>query len=134
MTLPRSTLIDDDRPGCYHIISRCVRRAYLCGDGCEHRKQWLLDRIEAMAQAFAVEVLAVAVMSNHLHLVVKNRPDRTSDWQPEEVAERWATVFPRRDAEQEPLPPDQEQLAIWAADPVWVERHRQRLGSPMELH
>ncbi len=28
----------------YHCISRCVRRAFLCGEGCEHRKQWIEDR------------------------------------------------------------------------------------------
>jgi len=38
MPTPRRLLVADDRPGCYHVISRCVRRAFLCGDDAEHRR------------------------------------------------------------------------------------------------
>ncbi|MHC5028593.1 MAG: Type I secretion system protein TolC, partial [Planctomycetota bacterium] len=33
MPIPRSELVNQSEPGLYHCISRCVRRAYLCGDG-----------------------------------------------------------------------------------------------------
>jgi len=29
------------RPGAFQLISRCVRRAFLCGDAAEHRRAWL---------------------------------------------------------------------------------------------
>jgi len=35
----------------YHVVSRCVRRSFLCGEdpvtgkNFDHRKQWLVDRI-----------------------------------------------------------------------------------------
>ncbi|MYE13389.1 MAG: transposase, partial [Gammaproteobacteria bacterium] len=32
MTRPRSELIDRDEGGFYHLGSRCVRRAMLCGE------------------------------------------------------------------------------------------------------
>ena len=70
-------------------MSRCVRRAFLCGDGYEQRKELLLQQIEIMARCFSVEILAYAVMSNHFHLVVRTRPDLTDNWTDEEVLERW---------------------------------------------
>jgi hypothetical protein len=38
MPLHRRMLVDDARRGAFHLISRCVRRAYLCGDAAEHRR------------------------------------------------------------------------------------------------
>ena len=36
MPLPRRLLVHDEQPGAYHVISRCVCRAFLCGDRAEH--------------------------------------------------------------------------------------------------
>ena len=63
MPLPRRSLVSDEHPGAYHVMSRCVRRAFLCGDQTEHRRAWVRDLIHQAAGAFAVEVLAYAVMS-----------------------------------------------------------------------
>ena len=46
MTVARSQLVDTEVTRYYHCISRCVRRAFLCGEGFEHRKQWIEDRLE----------------------------------------------------------------------------------------
>jgi hypothetical protein len=60
----------------YHLISRCVRRAYLCGEDAytkqsyEHRRQWMVDRILFLTSIFSIDVATYAVMSNHYHLVV----------------------------------------------------------------
>ena len=129
MTSARSLIIDESTPGCYHLISRCVRRAFLCGEGYEHRKDWLEQRIRCMAEVFAVDVMALAIMSNHFHLVASNRPDLADQWDAEEVAERWATLYPRRDEYGEVMKPDPNVLAAWAADAKWVATHRQRLAS-----
>jgi len=51
MTQSRSKQVSLQDTRYYHLISRCVRRAYLCGvdsyskKSFEHRRQWMVDRI-----------------------------------------------------------------------------------------
>ena len=65
MTMARKLLVDVSVTRFYHCISRCVRKAFLCGEGCEHRKQWLEDRLELLAENFAVSVCGFSLMDNH---------------------------------------------------------------------
>jgi len=87
--IPRKYVVDEDEVGVYHCINRCVRRAFLCGTDSvtgqcfDHRKQWIQDRLEFLAGQFGIDVLAFAVMSNHLHVVVRNRPDVVQSWSDE---------------------------------------------------
>ncbi|MBD8527975.1 transposase [Pseudomarimonas arenosa] len=82
MGYPRSQLMDPTVSGTYHCVSRCVRRAFLCGDDVfsgrnfDHRKQWIEDRLLFLAEVFSVSVLAYAVMSNHVHVVVHMAPEQ----------------------------------------------------------
>ncbi|MFT4781972.1 MAG: hypothetical protein ACI9SD_001663 [Pseudohongiellaceae bacterium] len=81
----------------YHLISRCVRRAYLCGEDAytkqsyEHRSQWMVDCIRFLTSVFAIDVAAYAVMSNHYHLVVDE--DEEKIWSDEEVCQRWQQLY-----------------------------------------
>ena len=76
MTQARSSLIDYQETLYYHTVSRCVRRAFLCGEdevtgkSFEHRRQWLVDRFKFLASHFTIGICAFAVMSNHYHLVL----------------------------------------------------------------
>ncbi len=100
MTSARSILVDPDTPGFYHCISRCVRRAWLCGvdsysgTSYEHRRTWVEQRLLELAEIFAVGVYAYAVMSNHVHVVVRIDPTAAATWTDEEVATRWVRLFP----------------------------------------
>ncbi len=103
MTYARSILVPPGSPGTYHCVSRCVRRAWLCGEdresgrSYEHRRQWVEDRIGELAGIFAVAVWGYAVMSNHLHVVVQVIPQAAAAWSTDEVAVRWCRLYPRRD-------------------------------------
>jgi putative transposase len=102
MTTPRKVLIDPEVPLFYHLVSRCVRRSYLCGydrvtrRNYKHRKRWLIDRLMLLGRYFALEVHAYTIMSNHFHLVVYYDPLACQRWSDEEVADRWLAVCPPR--------------------------------------
>jgi REP element-mobilizing transposase RayT len=99
MTRPRKTLISLADTPYYHITSRCVRRAYLCGvdhysgQNYEHRRQWIVDRIRLLSSLFAIDVCAYAVMSNHYHLVLKVCPEQLIDLSDKEIMNRWCALF-----------------------------------------
>ncbi len=96
MTMARSQLVDLEVTRYYHCISRCVRRAMLCGEGFGHRKQWIEQRLERLAGNFAISVCGFAVMDNHLHVLVRLDPGLSSVWGAEEVIRRWMAVYPPR--------------------------------------
>lgn len=85
-----------------HTIQRCVRRAFLAGvdpvSGKDYsfRKEAIRLRLEALASVFGIDVLSYAVMSNHIHSILRNRPDVVAQWSDREVALRWLKVFPGR--------------------------------------
>ncbi|MEV3836376.1 alpha-amylase family glycosyl hydrolase [Aeromonas allosaccharophila] len=99
MTIARSRQISLQDTPYYHVVSRCVRRAFLCGDDAhsgqsyEHRRQWVVDKLGQLSRLFAIGMCAYAVMSNHYHLVLKVEPDTAANWSEREVAERWAALF-----------------------------------------
>jgi REP element-mobilizing transposase RayT len=132
----RRDIVDEDRVGVYHCIARCVRRAFLCGTDSYsgrdygHRKAWIVDRLRQLAGLFGVEVCDYAIMSNHLHLVLRNRPDIVQGWSETEVALRWRKLFPRRsEVTGELAEPDDHDLAMLTADTDRLATLRTRLAS-----
>ena len=130
MPTPRSLQIRPDAPGVFHVISRVVRRCFLCGDGYEHRKSWIEDRLRELLGIFSAECLTYAVMSNHLHLVLRMDPTVPGTWSDVEVATRWLTLFPAEFAHDgTPLPPDAKNVAQITQNPKRLAALRERLGS-----
>ena len=132
MGYPRRLYVPPDSPGMYHCVSRCVRRAFLCGQdpltgrSFAHRKQWVEDRILALAKCFAVAVHAYAVMSNHYHVVLETDPMTARGWSDEETARRWLALSTRTALTESAL---ESRLATLLAQPERLAVLRQRLGN-----
>ncbi|MFY9255816.1 MAG: hypothetical protein WAO83_20350 [Fuerstiella sp.] len=129
MTMARGELVDSTVTPYYHCISRCVRRAFLCGEGCEHRKQWIEDRLRELDSIFAVEVAAYAVLDNHLHVVLKLNNVVAAEWSDEDVVRRWGRLFPPRGKDRQPLEVSEAWVALQLKDAKWIAETRKRLNS-----
>lgn len=132
MTRPRSELVPNGAAGAYHCVQRCVRRAFLCGmdpytgQSFEHRKEWVEARIRLIGECFAVAIDAYAVMSNHLHLVLRIDPGVAAGWSDDEVAEHWVRLFPPRDDTEHAIAFKRQRLQ---ANPERLDTIRGRLAS-----
>ncbi|WP_154224789.1 hypothetical protein [Marinicella rhabdoformis] len=93
MTVARNQQICLEETRFYHVVSRCVRRAFLCGEDSltgksfEHRRQWLIERIKYVTSLFAIDVCSYAIMLNHFHIVL--RVGDSSDWPANRVLMAW---------------------------------------------
>jgi hypothetical protein len=132
--LNRSQICAVDERQVLHLINRCVRRTFLCGrekrsgKDYSHRKQWIRDRLEELAGIFGLDVLGFSVMSNHLHVVVRTRPDVVRDWSDDEVASRWWRLFPqRRNKDRSAADPTEFELAFIRSHEAGLAEKRQRL-------
>ena len=133
--LARGEYLDPNTIQIIHATNRCVRRAFLCGmdplsgASYEHRRQWIRERLEFLASVFAIDCLTFAVMSNHLHLILRSRPDIVRGWTDEQVARRWLRLCPVRKLRNgQPSKPTEEELAMILSDPMRVAQLRVRLS------
>jgi len=134
MTISRAKLVNPEVTRWYHCISRCVRRAYLFGEGAEdaaglNRKAWLDERLRFLNNLFAVSVAGYAVLDNHLHTLVRIDLADAKQWSPQEVARRWFVLFPPRDTKRQPVKVTPEFIESKIQETIWVEEIRNRLSS-----
>ena len=138
--MPALSSTSDRRRRCHRSVSLhsppCVRRAFLCGNdplsgkNHDHRKQWIRLRLQELASVFSIDICSYVVMSNHLHVVLRVRPDLVEAWSDEEVALRWRLLYPPRDeATGRAVEPEQHDLNRITSDPTRVAQLRSRLTS-----
>ena len=117
-----------------HAVQRCVRRAFLAGvdekTGVDFsfRREWIRRRMESLASVFGVDVLTYAVLSNHLHVILRNRPDVVAAWSDEEAALRWLRVFPGRRLDEQLAEPTENDVRTLASNEQRMADVRSRLS------
>jgi REP element-mobilizing transposase RayT len=106
----------------------------LCGDdpltgiNYDHRKAWLEDRLRFLAGLFGIDVLNFAILSNHFHLVLRNRPDVVARWSDAEVAVRWLRLCPLRKSPEGPADPTAAEVECVCRDVRRLAVLRRRLS------
>ena len=63
------------------------------GPDFDHRRQWIVDKLMMLADLFAIDVCAYAVLSNHYHAVLQIDIERAAEWSDDEVIRRWRMLF-----------------------------------------
>ena len=132
MPKARKLQIALDATAYYHVISRCVRRAFLCGQyqftgrSFEYRRQWIENDLELLSSVFFIDIAAYAVLSNHYHLVLHVDKAVAAKADMRDIVERWHRRFSGIEASRkylayEPLEPhEKDQLSVFVD--IWRSR------------
>ena len=97
MTHARKQLISISDTPYYHVITRCVRRAFLAGydkptkTSFEHRRQWIVDRMMFLSEVFSIHICSYSVMSNHYHIVLKVSENKK--WNTGFILKTWNKLY-----------------------------------------
>jgi hypothetical protein len=112
-----------------------VQRAFLCGKDpvtgtdYEHRRNWI-ERIELiLASLFAVEIAFHAELANHIHLILRTRPDVARGWDDRQVVRRWLIITKlKRNGNDQIVEPTEAEINKELNRPGRVEKLRRRLA------
>ena len=98
-------------------IMNTAKNGFAAGSSTSHR-------------VFAIEVCGYAVMSNHIHVVLRARPDLVMNWTDEKVSLHWRRLYPPRDpATGRPAEPSEHVVSTITSNPARVAELRDRLAS-----
>ena len=114
----RRTVVCPGEVGVYHCWNRCVQQAWLCGldpvSGFDYEpRRTVIEQVEQqLAALFAIDIGFHAEMANHLHLILRTRPDVAATYSEDEVLRRWWIVTRlKRTGSGQIEEPTEEQLA-----------------------
>jgi hypothetical protein len=132
----RREIVAKAEVGVYHCWNRCVQRAFLCGRDpvtgvdFEYRRDWIEQTEQVLAGLFAIEVSHHAEQANHIHLILRTRPDVAQQWNDEEVVRRWLIIAKlKRNGSAEIQEPTAAQVARQLKNPRRVRQLRRRLAN-----
>ena len=133
---PRAEQFDPSQVCIVHLIQRCVRKSFLTGfdektgKDYSHRREWIRTRMERLASVFGIDVLTYSILSNHLHIVARTRPDVVLEWSDKEVALRWLRIFPGKRIDEHLADPTTNAVDTLANDTARIKLIRLRLSDP----
>jgi hypothetical protein len=85
--------------------------------------------LEFLASVFGIDCLTYTILSNHIHLVLRSRPDVVATWSDREVARRWLRLFPkRRERDKSPCEPSKAEINAIIHQPDVLAERRKRLS------
>ena len=132
MGIIRNKILSLDSTKYYHCISRCVRRAFLCGIDSEtnkdysYRKNIIKEHLILLTNIYCIEICAYAIMCNHIHLVLHVNVDKALLLTNEEVIKRWSVLYPSSGSKIQLLILNNEDKSIIDKE---IDRCRQNLYS-----
>ncbi|MEQ1830936.1 MAG: hypothetical protein ABL921_33630 [Pirellula sp.] len=133
--LARAEVFDPGEVAILHICARVVRRCFLfgvdpvTGINHDHRKVWIEEQLKLLAENLGIDLLAIAILSNHFHLILRSRPDVVETWDDTEVARRWLMLCPKRKKkDRSPEEPNEFELNSIRNDPDKLATIRKRLS------
>ena len=103
MPKPRRLQISLEATPFYHCVSRCVRRAFLCGTDVvtgrsyEHRRQQIESALLRLADIFYIDVAAFAIMTNHYHVVLHVDAEACKSADAKDIVQKWHQLFNSKD-------------------------------------
>ena len=101
MVLRRKDVFNRQQVGVYHVTTRCVRQAFLLSDDYQighsnhQRKRWIEEWFQSLTDVMLIEICAYAVMDNHTHSILRNRPDLLENMDDVEIAKRLVRLSPK---------------------------------------
>ncbi|MFM7518028.1 MAG: hypothetical protein ACKO3V_13880 [Pirellula sp.] len=139
----RRSLIDPDQVTIAHVVAKTARNLFLLGvetqatDYNSHRKDWIVDILEFQSSLMAIDLLDYCLLSNHIHQILRSRPDAVKEWTDEEVARRWLNLCPKSKkclkvgdkVHRVPIPPKETQIQALANNEKKIKDIRERLSS-----
>jgi len=132
----RKKLLFRGRVQVVHCYTRCVRRAFLAGidpltgKDFNYRRDWIRSLLEQQAALFGIEAGFHVQMGNHLHLVLRTRPDVIKRWSKEKVVRNWLKIAKlKRGSDIKDWEPDEQRVRMEMSDPKRVKKLRRRLAN-----
>ena len=135
MPRPRKSQIAVEATPYYHCVSRCVRRAFLCGEdrftgkSYDHRRSFIEKELLRLGEIFYLEVVAYAVMSNHYHIVLFIDTEAQKAAEPKDIVTRWHQLHKGNPVSVKYL--EGEYLAPYEIEQlnIYIDRCREQLAS-----